>query len=423
MSLKGVIINKGVIGPNAAGPATSISGLIAGGVAVAGKLVLGTVYTLNSLKDTEALGLDADYDSTNSVIVYHHISEFYRMAGDGTKLYLMVVAQSVLPGALLTDANAQYAKKLVAAANGDIRTLAIAFNPEAEYEEVAVDGINGDITAAIPNAQAFAQWAYDSDRPLQVILEGRAYSGDAAGAGDLRAIDAGAGEILQGTKVSVVIGQDFDFAATMAGLQQKYAAVGTALGTLASIDMNQNIGEVETLDLSDAVHSKFLHAGLSDHTTIEDDEADLDTLDTKGYIFPIRYAGISGYRWNGDHVCAPQIVDADGVMNESSISLGRTSDESVRALRLALLPKVKTVQPVDQETGKLPRGVVKYFEGLGDDVFATFQAAGFISAGKTYVDPDSDLLTGDKSLDVAFVVVPTGTVNQINGNINLKTSL
>ncbi|MNT73474.1 hypothetical protein D3C86_1865340 [compost metagenome] len=88
-----------------------------------------------------------------------------------------------------------------------------------------------------------------------------------------------------------------------------------------------------------------------------------------------------------------------------------------------MLPKVKTTHQVDAATGKLSLGVVKYFESLGDEVLGQMFNQGLISGYRTTVDKESNLLTGDKALKMDFVIVPTGTIMEIQGTINLRTSI
>ena len=66
MSLRGVNIKEGKIGANVAGDGREF-GLIGNGVAVVDKLVLATHYMLRRPSDAVALGIDAAYDTTNSV--------------------------------------------------------------------------------------------------------------------------------------------------------------------------------------------------------------------------------------------------------------------------------------------------------------------------------------------------------------------
>lgn len=404
---------------------TSISGLIANGVAVVGKLVLGQPYAIYSPDDAKELGIDAAYDVANSVVLSHHIDEFFRGSVVGTKLYLMVVAQSITPSVIFTDPTGIYARKLVAYAKGEVYQIGLAYNGAFTVgaPETYTDGLSSEIRSAISPAQEFALWAFETERPCHVLLEGRGYGGNAATVVDLKDLVTGADIPLEADKVSMIIAQDWDYAESLNFASgKKYASVGLALGILAGIQVNENIGAVETLNLTDAARGKYVTAGLSSHQTVEDAEGSLTALDTKGYIFPRKYTGISGYRFNDDHVCAPEIVDADGIMNEFKISLGRPMDHTVRLLRATFTPKIKSVQPVNAQ-GKLPTGVIKNFNDMGDKVFADLIKEGKISGGKTFTDPDSNLLTGDRALNLEFIQQPTGTIGKIIGRISLKKSL
>jgi hypothetical protein len=46
-----------------------------------------------------------------------------------------------------------------------------------------------------------------------------------------------------------------------------------------------------------------------------------------------------------------------------------------------------------------------------------------ISGGETEVDPESNLLYGDKALNVFYNWVPMGSIGQINGTVNIKRAL
>lgn len=413
----GVFITKGAPGVSVVGSADAISGLVAQAVAVATKCELGKVYTLYQPEDAENIGIDAAYDSTNKLVVYRHITEFYRMRGKGVKLYLMLAPQNLAFTALVEDAGNLYAKKMIIEAKGEIRQLAFAFNPESAYVPSYVDGLDNEIFLSIAKAQALHVWTYETFRPCSILLEGRDVN-DIAALPDLRAIDN-----LSATKVSICIGQDYAYAETLDAENQKFADVGTLLGTVAKCDVAQNIGDHTNMNITDAVKSAFLACGISSHVTIESLESQWATIGGKGFIFPIYETGYAGHYWNDDHVCAPVVIDAEGVMNEHSILLGRTSDKAVRLLRAALLPKVKTKQPVDTATGKLPIGVIKYFESLGDDEFERMKTKEEISGGKTFVDPNSDLITPPKTLNVSFTIVPYGTIGEIRGVLNIKNQI
>lgn len=411
-SLKGVNITRGKLGANVGGNADGICGLLASGRATTGIGLLQTVK-LNSTGELEAIGIDEQYDADNNVCVYRHVSEYFRMAGDGATLYLMLYSGTT--DGIFADGGA--ARKLIVDAKGDIRCLAVANTPAQEADPI-------NITALVQAAQQFYDWSFETFRPCQVILE---YNGFAAAtavaADDLRNITVGSAT-LEAFKVSVCIGQDYQYADQFEDKRRTMADVGTMLGTVAAKAVNENIGEVATGNLTNAAKGVWVEAGLSNHRKIAEWDSQLETLDTKGYIFAISYAGMAGFYWNNDYTCTPTIQDKDGYFNEYTISYGRVIDKCVRGLRTTLLPYVKSSQPVDPKTGKLPPALVTNFEAIADnEVFAPMEAAGEITSGKTYIDPDSNLLITPRVLKVSFVVVPTGCIDEIKGTINLKTSL
>lgn len=425
MSLKGVNIQRGAIGAAVNKNADSIVGLLATGVAVAANegsgisgIELGQTVKLTSLADAQAYGLDEAYDTTHSLSVYRHLSEFFRMYPEGT-IYLMLYAGNMEEAFL-----EKYAKKLIIDANGEIRVLGIANTPSTLSGTEYIDGLPADIHSSIRLAQQLYEWAYSTFRPCQICLEGRDFhASNAASALDLRNILI-SGQVLEAFKVSVCIAQDWKFADGLDAVRQKMADLGTMLGSIARKAVNENIGEVRGGNLVDTTNNKWLIAGLSNHQTIAGWDSQLESLDAKGYIFVISYTGTNGYYWNNDHTCTPIKKDADGYFNEYTISYGRAHDKAVRDLRTCLLPEVKSTQPVDSTTGKLPQAMVTYYERLADDaVFNKMAAEGLITAGKTTVDPESNLLISPRELHVSFVIVPTGQIDEIKGFINLKTSI
>ena len=420
MGLKGVNITEGKIGFNVSGDSREF-GLILNGIAVSGGVQLNTLYRLRRVSDAEAIGITETYDTTNKVRVYRHIFEFFRMAGDGKMLNLFLVGQKDGSDDITPSDMVEKAKEMVFVSGGLISDLAFGFNPASDYTDTPVNGMNSDIFNAISALQVFADWCSSNDMPLHVILEGRDMSNNMSLWTDLRNIQISNNQ-LSATKVTLVVGQDWDYAESIPSqdtIGRKYADVGTFLGCIAAQAWNRNPGEVESMNLTDTTNKLWLTGGFSNHTKYMDSMSILETLDEKGYCFPIRYTGVSGYWWNDGHVCAPIVVDKAGNMNQHTIYYSHTIDMCKRGLRIALLPEVK--KPVPLEGGKLVSGMVDYYNKLGDSVFNSMASKGLISEGKTEVDPDSDMLV-DKVLRVSFSVIPTGMVNEIVGTINLKNN-
>jgi hypothetical protein len=415
MSLRGVSISEGNIGANQSGDSREF-GLIGNGIAIAGKLALDTAYVLRRIQDAESIGITAVYDSVNNVNVHRHISEFYRMAGNGRKLNLMLLADTVALKGMVPKA-----KELIVSADGMISDLGLFSNSTAAI--TLIDGLPTKVSEAIPEMQNLTQWASENDMPLHVTLEGYGVSDTLSDLADLRDYEilVGAETVkVSATKVSLVIAQDWEHAESMTGNAKKYADVGTFLGVVASHAWNRNPGEVATKNIQSTSWGSWLVGGLSNHKKYTEVFESLETLNDKGYIIPIKYQGIAGYWFNDGHTIAPAVIDVQRNMNQHEIYYSHTIDECTRALRLVYLPEIK--KPVPLENGLLPVDMVEYYNAIGDEEFNRFASAGLISEGKTNVDPASDLL-GSKVLNVQFTVVPTGTINELTGTINIKTSL
>lgn len=410
--LSGIKIEKGRLGANRRNAGYAISGLIISAIA-ASALALDTPTTVYNMNDVKTLGITAEYDATNNINVHRHLSEFYRNAGEGTELHLVLVAKTVN----LSTICETKARTLLAFAKGSIKQLAMAINTADEAVVVPLNGIPTDVYNAIPKAQALYNWADSLFMPCQIILECYQHTGSAASSANLRDL-----ENLEADKVTLVNGQDFLYASTKTGNAQKFADVGTVLGIMAKANVNQNIGNNEIFDITDATKGIWIEPGISSHKKNSELISDLQTLEDKGYVFGVTYTGLAGVRINNDHVCAPIVIDADYKVNEHTIALGRTSDKARRELRSVYLPKVKTDWLLDEVTGKLRPATIVALEDIGDKVFGDMVRNGEITYGKTFVDGDSDLIVA-KELKVSYVIVPRGNIGEIKGTINFKTQV
>lgn len=418
MSTKGVIISKETPKVLATVGDLRVSGLIANAVAVAAKFDLATVYVINSITDAEENhGIDAAYDLANKVVLHHHISEFYHRVGldSNVPLYIMGTAQGTSLEAMV-DPTGAVGKKFINDTEGKCFQIAVALNPEAPYAPVLLDGMDSDVWAAIPKAQALVDWSFGKMYPTRIILEGRSYNPNAAAAGDLRAIVD-----VKAPNVHVVTVQDWNHAEKDA-LFNTYAAVGTLLGSVALANVHENVGWVERFNLTDAGSGRWLKAGFSNHADVMAHQDEWELLDTKGYIFAQKYPRVDGFRWNNDHACTPIEVDVEGNMNEAYIRFGRTLDKAVLSTYAALIGRVKSPQPVDSQTGKLPLAVITDFKLQGEK--RTDQdMAGELSGREVLVDKDSNLLPPSETLNIAVKCVPYGSAQTIKVKVGLVRNL
>ena len=411
-SLNDIVINKTTGGLGRRQPnEDNISGLITTGIAVSGGVQLDTVYNLKSVADAEALKIDTAYDATsgNKMLLYHHITEFFRMNPNG-ELYLLVVAQEVtatdvLLSDLVDKTNANYAKKLLVEANGKIRQLGVCLNPDTGYTPTITTGLDADVLLAATNAEALYLEEAALHRPVHIILEGRSIDSTTIGTSlkDLRE------EALP--HVSVVAGADK--AISNADAQYNgYAAVGTVLGAVSKAKVNESIAWVEKFNLQS--EGKLTAVGLSGNTALTSiTDGSQDTLNTKGYIFFRTHTGIPGVYANDSHTYTATTDDFAYIENN------RTIDKAIRLIRAKLLPKLGSPLKVDADTGQLEAQVVKNFEALGKAAIEVMVQNEEASEIDVYVNPEQNILaTGN--LEVKFDIVPTGTARKITVTIGFK---
>jgi len=417
-SVKGVVVTKEQPKVGVQLGDLRISGLIANAIAIGGTFELNTLYSVNSLKDAEeVLGITAEYDTTNRVVLHHHIKEFFHEVGlsSGVKLYLYGVSQATTMEGMV-DVAGTIGKAMIDGSEGEAFQIGICRNPDSGYSATVVDGLLDEVHDAIPKAQALVDYGYAKMFPTRIVLEGRNFTAPVSAVQDLRDITN-----VKAPNVSVVVGQDYDYAEKDA-LFNNYAAVGTFLGTMASADIHVNPGWVDEFNLTDVAAERWEKAGFSNHQPVENFQDDWQLLDTKGYVFPQTYAKVPGYRWNGDPTCTPIEVDVEGNMNEAYQRFGRTMDAVTLTAYGALIGSVKSPQPIDPGSGKLPPVVVADFKEKAED--AIDQDLGDkISGREVVVDKDSNLLPPVEALDMSVTAVPFGSATQINVKLQLKKQL
>ncbi|MEI2758971.1 MAG: DUF2586 family protein [Bacteroidia bacterium] len=385
-----------------------VSGLILSGVAVGGSFVLGDILEGNSLADFEALGITQAYDTTNTTNAWKHISDFYSWSENkGLKLYVMVVAKTVLMSALVDKTNANYAKKMLIAANGNVKLLGVCRTPDGAYTPTYAAQLDTDIALAMANAQALYDDEFNLFRPLQIFIEGYNWQGSVATSTNMRDPLTG----FNANRVSLVIGNDNDYS-TANAWAAKYASLGLFLGREAAIPVNRNAGRVKDGKLP------LINAGFSNGNKVTTyTDANLDTLDDFGYIFFRPFTGKAGYYINDDHTASPYNQDA------LYISHGRVLDKAARIARKVYVDEILDEVQVEASTGKLAPSTCKHYQGIIEKAINDEMASrGEIVAVSAYVDPDQDVLTTD-TINIEVDIVKTGTSRKIKVVIGFAASV
>ncbi|MCX6276937.1 MAG: DUF2586 family protein [Bacteroidetes bacterium] len=368
------------------------SGLLANGVAVSGtgKAELGKIYRLKSTADAAAIGIDADYDHDNTVLVYEHISEFFRVNPNGD-LFLMLVGKDVTYAEMLNKDEA-YAKKLLLESEGYIRQLGVAFNPTTPVADFTATA------AAITNAQALAVDEYTRHRPVLIVLEGKGFDPDAVSLTDFRAMNS--------EYVAVMCGQALPVTELDAAFLC-YAAVGTMLGAVSKAAVNEKISWVEKFNM---YGGNLTAAGIGGAALTELTEGQLESLEGKGAIFFRTHTGKAGIYFNNSHACTESVSDYAYLENT------RTINKAVRLIREIMLPRLDSPVLIDEATGKLSPEVVKSWESDGRRALEEMLRKDEISSLDVFIDPDQNILATSE-LEISFWIVPTGSASKITVSI------
>ena len=352
-----------------------------------------------SQRGAEVAGATAANDVAEQSLVWEHIMDFYAEAGDGAPLRVLLVPAATTMANLFTPGQAAYAALAseLKEQGGLVKLLGVALNPAAA--EVGGVGITADLAAAIPLAQVFATAEFDAFRPLDIVLEGRLFSGSATAAFDLRTLGA--------KNVAVVIGRDqLRSAALVASgiaVADKYAQVGKLLGRLSAIPVQRSIGRVKDGKLV-GITQASLSGGTLVSTLSDGPGGDLSLLSGKGYIFPLIHPGKDGYFYSDDPTCAAATDDYAFVKDS------RVINKAARIARAAYLEELLDDVQIDRTTGYLPTIEVARFQNvLQNAVESEMQANGNIVSCTVYVNPQQNVTVTAKIVALLKIVkVATG---------------
>lgn len=382
MALPGVSIeiqngNLGQVAPTD----DSVVGMILQGVA-ATSLQLATAAQVFNLDEVEALGIDAAYDTTNSVDVYRTIREFYDEAGSGAELWIMLVAQALTVEQIVDIAN-NHAKKLLNDANGRIRVWTVGRFPAAGYTPTTTNAMDVDIENAINKAQALCEDFASRFAPCRCILPAYAYTGTVASLPDLKTRDD--------NRVSILLGN------TKTGGN---SAVGLLLGRLAAVPVQRNVGRVK----DGAVEANAIYFGSS---TLEAAESTSTSAHDKAFITFRRHIRKAGYFFTDDPTATAATDDYN------SLARGRVIDKAIVLAYDVYVNEILDEIEIDTTTGRIALDKAKYYQTIVQNAIDTAMTAnGEISGVNVFVDPAQNVLsTGQICIELR--IVPVGYARQI----------
>lgn len=332
-----------------------IAGLILSHEATA-NILLNDPKVIFSIKDAEDLLITG--------LALNEIKDFYSNAGEGQELWIMIVSDVSLHADICNQTN-DIAKKLLVNSGGRIKIWGVNTTRPALYTPDLTEGIDKDSYDAMTKAHELCEAMAAKYIPTRCVIPGRAWDGDAGKLRDLKTATQNRVQItLHGTK------------------DGKEAKVGFLVGLYSAISVQRNIGRVASGDLG--ITEAYLTDGV---TTAESSVNMADTIHDKGYVFPIKRFGKSGYFYNDDPTAAGNSDDF------SSFARGRVMDKVQRIAYEVYLEFVNDDYAVAPD-GSISVGELKRLQGKIDDaVNQNMTAANEISGFKSFVDPAQDVLS------------------------------
>ena len=387
------------------------------------KLKLGDVCYITSFKSAVSdFGIIERVEATEEEeanvnflhgIPAYHIREFFRMSGNvnGTgKLYVMFADCSATWNAV---------EVMQRAAGGMISQLGIwteqplwkAAGAAEKYSLNLVKGLN-DVAVSLA----------EQNQPLSLVLSANP-SNTGADTTEGRQIDLNRipSCICEASRISCIFGQAHHETVTLMQMRNRnhtpVGFLGAVMGALAKASVHESIAWVKQFNLF-TDHFQEIELGFGDINLDEAEEnflslnryeslssSQLDELDDKGYIFPIKYAG----RENGIYISKDQTCSTG---DYRTIARNRTINKSRRAVREALLPYVNSPLMVNPTTGFLAPSKITSFKTLVGDILAKMQAAQEISGYAVTIDASQNVLVDD-TLRISYVIVPVGVAVKI----------
>ena len=359
----------------------------------------------------------ATEDEENNVnflhgIPYYHISEFFRMSGNidgGGRLYVMFADCSTGWDAVDT---------MQRVAGGAINQLGIWTEQPQWKLNGAREKYNLNLVKSVNDKAVVLA---EQNQPLSVILAANCSNTGADTAEGLKVdLNKIPSALCESSRTSVIFGQARS--APVSAMQKRnknhtpVGVLGAVLGCLARANVQESLAWVMQFNLfSDGFQSIELGFGDINRTAQEEftstnlyeslSPALLDDLDEKGYIFPIKYAGLE----NGIYLSRDQTCSTG---DYRTIARNRTINKSRRAVRAALLPYVNAPLMVNPATGLLAPSKITAFRTLISDVLAKMQAAQEISGYAVTIDANQNVLLND-TLKIGYVLVPVGVATRI----------
>lgn len=386
-----ITIANGALG-GVAQTGDGIVGLVLGLPVKPSGMTLGTAKQYTRLSSVEADGLDAAYDTANSCNAYRQVKELYDLNPDAVVWIMPVINTATMTEICDKAEDPAYLLDLIKQSKYAVKVVGICRTPDGGYVPTYAHGLDDDAYHALAKAQSLSADLIAQGTPVIIIIEGRAYQGDA---GDLEDLKAGANNhcaiVICGTSST-----------------DKSASVGYVMGELSILPVQRNIGRVKNgaLPINDAY--------LSDGTTVVL-HPDLESIHNKGYITIRKYLNRSGFYFSDDPMAT---ADTDDFC---TISRRRVINKAVRIAQDTYTEEINEEIDIASD-GTIAPATCKYIQSqISRALKTSMLAEGNISDLSVVVDPAQNVLSTNKIV-VRLRLLPKGQSKIIEVDLGFTTA-
>lgn len=323
--------------------------------------------------------------------VYHyHISEFFRLQPKGL---LYVAFESVATNFASIETMQNFA-------GGKIRQVAV-------WTSEAFSSANLTTIQGLCNTLSLVH------KPLSALYAGLVtYGTDLTTLADL--------SLLTDSNVSAVIGQDagglgnFLYNVQADETEISISNIGATLGAVSLSKVSEDIAWVSKFNMSNGVELDTV--GFVNGQLLSTASQNLLTLlDSRRYIFLIKYVGITGSYTNDSHTAIA--VNSDYAYIENN----RTIDKAIRGVYTSMLPNLASPLVLNAD-GTLSDNTVAYFESQAAINLNQMVRDVELSAFSVVIDPSQNVLS-TSTLVITIALVPIGVARHIQVNIGFTLSI
>lgn len=350
-----------------------------GAIVGTGSTMLGTPKVVYSLADAEEKGFTLAAEPS----MHRHLKEFYAEVGGIQELHVMTVPNTMTLAQMLDDTNASGAKKLLAAAGGKPRLLAVFRTPPGGYAGGA-DFIDSDVAAALITSKVFGAARLAELAPVRILIEGRVQNTGAANVLTPKTSTNGyAGVVLGGS------------------LSDGSASVGMALGRAVKYGAEIKIGKVANGPLS--ITTAYIG------TKEIKDVSNLATLHGDGFISLMTHPNKAGFYFGIDRMAS--------VDDYRLLAYGRIIDKA------AIIAAAVYIEELEGEIDVDSTGLIDSLAlaGLENRIRQQINVAmgSQISGLTVYINPAQNIINTNK-LAVKLSVRPKGYKSFIDVELGLE---